>query len=66
MVTFLSPLSLLGFSAVGAQIFTSWSSPLVASTGADGWGSNTFTCKQTTNITINFTTIRNDKTMVFV
>ena len=34
ILTLLSPFKVVGFSAVGAHILTSWSSPLVASTGA--------------------------------
>jgi len=37
-----SALRSVGCWAVGWKIFTSWSRPLVASTGMLGWGSNTF------------------------
>lgn len=42
-LTSLRPASSVGFSAVGAQILTSWSRPLVARTGRWGWGSRQFT-----------------------
>ena len=42
--TSLSPSSVEGFSAVGVNIFTSWSRPLVARTGVWGWGSRQLTC----------------------
>lgn len=42
-LTSFNPVSSVEASAVGAQIFTSWSRPLVAKTGRWGWGSRQFT-----------------------
>lgn len=42
-LTSFNPVSSVDASAVGAQIFTSWSRPLVAKTGRWGWGSRQFT-----------------------
>lgn len=44
VITSSSPSSEEGCGALGDQILTSWSRPLVASTGMCGWGSRQFTC----------------------
>ena len=46
-MTSLSPSRSVASLAVGAQIFTSWSRPLVASIGKCGCGSNTLIWKET-------------------